>query len=58
VKSESLGNEMWDNRWNSKRVKLFIHALKKPKTEYDQCFKWTWKEAKNNWDDYVIQKPL
>lgn len=61
VKSESLGNEMWDNGRNSKRVKLFIHAFKETEKSFD-------KEAlnkleieidrKNNWDDYVIPENL
>lgn len=61
VKSESLGNEMWDNGRNSKRVKLFIHTLKEIEKNYD-------KEAlekieievdkKNNWDDYIIPDSL
>ena len=61
VKSESLGNEMWDNGRNSKRVKLFIHALKETENEFDrhalnQLEKET--EKKNNWDDYVIPETL
>lgn len=61
VKSESLGNEMWDNGRNSKRVKLFIHALKETENEYDrnalnELEKET--EKKNNWDDYVIPETL
>lgn len=61
VKSESLGNEIWDNGRNSKRVKLFIHAFKEIEKSFD-------KESlnkleieidrKNNWDDYVIPKDL
>lgn len=61
VKSESLGNEMWDNGRNSKRVKLFIHAFKETEKSFD-------KEAlnqleieidrKNNWDDYIIPENL
>ncbi|MFD1601808.1 hypothetical protein ACFSJW_17325 [Flavobacterium artemisiae] len=61
VKSNSLGNEMWDNGRNSKRVKLFIHAFKETEKSFD-------KEAlnkleieidrKNNWDDYVIPENL
>lgn len=61
VKSESLGNEMWDNGRNSKRVKLFIHALKETENEFDrnalnELEKET--EKKNNWDDYVIPETL
>lgn len=61
VKSNSLGNEIWDNGRNSKRVKLFIHAFKETEKSFD-------KEAlnkleieidrKNNWDDYVIPENL
>lgn len=61
VKSESLGNEIWDNGRNSKRVKLFIHAFKEIEKSFD-------KESlnkleieidrKNNWDDYVIPENL
>ena len=36
IKSVSLGNEMWDNGRNSKRVKLFIHAFKKTEQEFDR----------------------
>lgn len=61
VKSESLGNEMWDNGRNSKRVKLFIHALKETENEFDrnalnELEKET--EKKNNWDDYIIPDTL
>lgn len=61
VKSESMGNEMWDNGRNSKRVKLFIHAFKETEKSFD-------KESiekleiettrKNNWDDYVVPENL
>jgi hypothetical protein len=61
VKSESLGNEMWDNGRNSKRVKLFIHVFKETEKEYDrealsELEKET--ERKNNWDDYIIPENL
>jgi hypothetical protein len=36
VKSESLGNEMWDVGRNSKRVKLFIHAFEQTAKSYDR----------------------
>ena len=36
VKSESLGNEMWDNGRNSKRVRLFIHAFKEIEKSHDR----------------------
>ena len=57
VKSESLGNEMWDNGRNSKRVKLFIHAFNETESEFDrealnELEQET--EKKNNWDDYII----
>jgi len=61
VKSESLGNEIWDNGRNSKRVKLFIHAFKETEKSFD-------KESlnkleieidrKNNWDDYIVPENL
>lgn len=61
VKSESLGNEMWDMGKNSKRVKLFIYA-------YDEIFKGYDEtklielenevEKKDNWDDYEIPETL
>lgn len=61
VKSESLGNEMWDNGRNSKRVKLFIYAFEELENSFDKesikkietDFK-----KKNNWDDYVIPEKL
>jgi hypothetical protein len=34
IKSESLGNENWDNGRNSKRVKLFIHAFRETEKEF------------------------
>jgi hypothetical protein len=61
VKSESLGNEIWDAGKNSKRVKLFIfvfeeilktlnrHSLNELEKEI---------EKKNNWDDYIIPESL
>ncbi|KUJ60882.1 hypothetical protein AR687_15870 [Flavobacteriaceae bacterium CRH] len=61
VKSESLGNEMWDNGRNSKRVKLFIHAFLDTQNEFDrQALNDLEKEteAKNNWDDYIIPDQL
>lgn len=61
VKSESLGNEIWDNGRNSKRVKLFIYAFKETESEFDkealnELEKET--ERKNNWDDYIIPETL
>ncbi|MBP1167152.1 hypothetical protein JOE44_004036 [Chryseobacterium sp. PvR013] len=61
VKSESLGNEIWDNGKNSKRVKLFIYAYQETlKTFNLQALKDLEKEIerKNNWDDYIIPETL
>jgi hypothetical protein len=61
VKSESLGNEMWDNGRNSKRVKLFIHAFKETEKSFDKESLEKLEieaERKNNWDDYVIPEVL
>lgn len=61
VKSESLGNEIWDNGKNSKRVKLFIYAYQETlKTFNIQALRDLEKEIKkkNNWDDYVIPETL
>lgn len=61
VKSESLGNEMWDIGKNSKRVKLFIYAFKETLETFDrQSLNELEKETekKNNWDDYVIPESL
>jgi hypothetical protein len=61
VKSESLGNEIWDNGKNSKRVKLFIYAYQETlKTFNIQALNDLEKEIekKNNWDDYVIPETL
>lgn len=61
VKSQSLGNEMWDNGRNSKRVKLFIHVLKETENEFDKNALNELEletEKKNNWDDYVIPTSL
>lgn len=61
VKSESLGNEMWDNGRNSKRVKLFIHAFKETEKGFDRESLEKLEievERKNNWDDYVIPENL
>lgn len=61
VKSESLGNEIWDAGKNSKRVKLFIYAYHEILKTFDQkalqeLEKET--ERKNNWDDYIIPDTL
>lgn len=61
VKSESLGNEMWDIGRNSKRVKLFIYAFEETLKTFDrQSLNELEKEIekKNNWDDYVIPESL
>ncbi len=61
VKSVSLGNEMWDNGRNSKRVKLFIYAFQNTEKEFDrETLAELEKEVekKNNWDDYVIPESL
>lgn len=61
VKSESLGNEIWDNGRNSKRVKLFIHAFKETEKSFDRESLEKLEieiDKKNNWDDYVIPESL
>ncbi|MDQ1097576.1 MULTISPECIES: hypothetical protein [Chryseobacterium] len=61
VKSESLGNEIWDAGKNSKRVQLFIYAYQETLKTFDQeALKELEKEAekKNNWDDYIIPDTL
>lgn len=61
VKSESLGNEMWDAGKNSKRVKLFIYAYEEILKTFDQkALNKIENEAekRNNWDDYVIPETL
>lgn len=61
VKSESLGNEIWDAGKNSKRVKLFIYAYQETLKTFDQeALQELEKEAerKNNWDDYIIPDTL
>ncbi|UTX46725.1 hypothetical protein [Chryseobacterium sp. MA9] len=61
VKSESLGNEIWDNGKNSKRVKLFIYAYQEILKTFDnQALKEIEKEVekKKNWDDYIIPETL
>lgn len=61
VKSESLGNEMWDNGRNSKRVKLFIYAFKELEKSYDRnALKELEKEIERqqNWDNYEIPENL
>ncbi|TXF79230.1 hypothetical protein [Chryseobacterium sp.] len=61
VKSESLGNEMWDVGRNSKRVKMFIYSFEETLKTFDrQSLNELEKEIKkkNNWDDYVIPESL
>lgn len=61
IKSISLGNEMWDNGRNSKRVKLFIHAFQQIEKEYDRDAIAELEqevEKTNNWDDYEIPESL
>lgn len=61
VKSESLGNEIWDAGKNSKRVKLFIYAFQETLKTFDQkALQELEKEAerKKNWDDYIIPETL
>lgn len=61
IKSESLGNEMWDNGRNSKRVKLFIHVLQETEKEFDRNSLLELEkevEKRNNWDDYIIPESL
>ena len=61
VKSESLGNEMWDNGRNSKRVKLFIYAVEELEKSLDKD---SIKNIEadfiknNDWDDYIIPETL
>lgn len=61
VKSESLGNEIWDAGKNSKRVKLFIYAYQEILNTFDQQALKDLEiemEKKNNWDDYIIPETL
>lgn len=61
VKSESLGNEIWDVGRNSKRVKLFIYAFDETLKTFDtNSLNELEKEVakKNNWDDYIIPETL
>ncbi|WP_100610683.1 DUF1499 domain-containing protein [Confluentibacter lentus] len=61
VKSESLGNEIWDNGRNSKRVKLFIHVFKETENSFDKVSLEKLEievDKKNNWDDYIIPENL
>jgi len=61
VKSESLGNEFWDNGRNSKRVHLFIHVFQDIEQNYSrEELKELEKqqESKDNWDDYQVPTEL
>lgn len=61
VKSNSLGNEMWDIGRNSKRVKLFIHVFKNTESSFDKSSLQELEEQtnkSNNWDDYDIPDTL
>ena len=61
VKSESLGNEIWDNGRNNKRVKLFIHCFKETEKSFDSESLQELEietDKKNNWDNYVIPESL
>lgn len=61
VKSESLGNEIWDAGRNSKRVNLFINAFEETLKTFDRESLTALEkeiEKKNNWDDYVIPESL
>lgn len=61
VKSESLGNELWDNGRNSKRTGLFIYAFQQQEKEMDNAAVAKLEqeiEKANNWDDYVIPETL
>lgn len=61
VKSVTLGNEMWDNGRNSKRVRLFKYAFQQTEKEFDKeaLAELESKAVKaNNWDDYKIPESL
>ena len=61
VKSVSLGDEMWDNGRNSKRVRLFKYAFQQTEKEFDkEALAELEKEVEkaNNWDDYEIPESL
>src|SRR5690606_4681203 len=56
-----LGNELWDNGRNSKRVHLFIHVFQDIEKNYNrEELKELEKqqESKENWDDYQIPTEL
>lgn len=61
VKSESLGNEIWDSGRNSKRVKLFIYAFKETEKNLDKESLEKLEvevDRANNWDDYIVPESL
>nr|WP_299384230.1 hypothetical protein [Allomuricauda sp.] len=61
VRSVSLGNELWDNGRNSKRVKLFIYAFEQTLKEYDNSALQALEEItekSDNWDDYEVPESL
>lgn len=61
VQSESLGNEMWDNGRNSKRVHLFIQVFQDIEKNYNQEELKQLEEdqsAKENWNDYQVPTEL
>jgi len=61
VKSESLGNELWDNGRNSKRVHLFIEVFKDLEKNYNtEELSQLEKEQddKDNWHDYEVPTEL
>lgn len=61
VKSESLGDEIWDFGSNSRRVKLFIYAFSEILKEYDETKLSELEkevEKKDNMDDYEIPETL
>ncbi|SIT04297.1 hypothetical protein SAMN05421789_1226 [Kaistella chaponensis] len=61
VKSESLGDEFWDNGRNSKRVHLFIHVFQDIEKKYNREELRALEkeqESKENWDDYQIPTEL
>lgn len=61
VKSESLGNELWDLGRNAKRVKLFIFTFEDTVNQLGTDSLKTLIEAteiRDRWDDYVIPRSL
>lgn len=61
IKSQTLGNEMWDHGRNSKRVKLFAYAFRQTEKEYDKTALAKIQEDLekiHNWDDYEVPETL